>query len=225
MAQSVQAQNTDGAQKPSRTIAVSGSGEVQAEPDMAQINVGVTSEADSAGDAVTQNNEAMEELLRYLKTAGIAEKDVQTRQFNLSPRYQQDRRGGSSSQKIIGYQVTNQVQIRVRDLSDLGTVLDEVVRAGANDINGIQFMIANDQDLMDEARRNAIADAKRRANILSEAAGVKLGQVIEIIEGAGDPGPGPQPRMMMAAEAGVPIARGEQTLTSQVQVVFALGND
>ncbi|QDV47950.1 26 kDa periplasmic immunogenic protein precursor [Stieleria neptunia] len=204
-----------------RVIVVSGTGEVNGVPDVAAINVGVVVESESAKAALAANNEQMERLLEKLKQLGIAEKDIQTSSFNVSPRYQRMRNPGGEPPKIDGYQVSNQVHIRVRKIESLGGVLDQVVTAGANQINGISFSIAESETLMDEARNKAIRDAKRKAGLMAKEAGVTLGRLVAIRDHSGGGQPAPMRFMAMAeARSSVPVQTGEQTLSAQVQLTF-----
>ncbi|PAY17459.1 SIMPL domain-containing protein [Rhodopirellula sp. SM50] len=204
-----------------RVIVVSGTGEVNGVPDVAEINVGVVVEADSAKAALVANNDRMERLLDKLKQLGIAEKDIQTSSFNVAPRYQRTRNPDGQPPKIDGYRVSNQVHIRVRKIESLGVVLDQVVTAGANQINGISFSIADSEALMDEARNKAIRDGKRKAGLMAKEAGVKLGQLVEIRDHSGGGQPAPMRFMAMAeSRSSVPIQTGEQTLSAQVQLTF-----
>lgn len=209
-----------------RLVSVTGAGEVQGKPDTAHIQVGVVSESETAQAAVEQNNRAMAQLLDVLREHEVPERNIQTTSFNISPQYRQDRprpEGGQPHPRIIGYQVVNQVRVKVEALSRLGTILDAVVRAGANQIHGIQFSIGDDQELMDQARRSAVQDARRKAQLFAEASDVRLGAVIEIRETPSDgPRPMPMQRYQMAEAAQVPIARGELTLTAQVHITYAL---
>lgn len=206
-----------------RTIRVTGEGRASAAPDMATIQAGATSRAPTAAEALTANNRAMAAVLATLKEQGIAPKDVQTSSLNIQPVHRLDPQGRMLNE-IIGYDVTNQVQVNVRDLTKLGTVLDAVVRSGANQMSGVSFGIAESTPLQDKARAGAIDDAKRRAKLYADQAGVKLGKVLNISEQSF-----PQPRRRMAGmmvgramDAEVPIATGEEELQAQVFVEFAL---
>ncbi|WP_161604565.1 SIMPL domain-containing protein [Roseiconus nitratireducens] len=212
------------------SISVSGEGEVQSKPDMAAISVGVVTEAESAKQALEANNEAMQRLFESLDQMQIEDKDRQTVRFDISPQYrredprrQQLQQDDASRQpRIVGYQVTNQLRIKVRRISELGNVLDAVVAAGSNRVEGIQFAVDNQDNLLDEARKAAIEDARRKAQLFAKAADVSLGRVLRIQErGGAQPVGGP--RMMMMAEGrSTPIASGEQTISAQVDVVFGL---
>lgn len=207
----------------SRTITVSGEGEVTAKPDMATIFLGVVSQGATAREAMSANNARMQKVIGGLKNAGIADKDLQTSGLNVSPRYTQPKEGGDA--RITGYDVQNQVTARVRDLSKLGNILDQVVSLGANSMNGISFSFAEPKALVNEARRKAMADAKARAELYADAAGVGLGKVQAISENGYSRPPMPMYAardMMMKAESSVPMEAGESALTANVTVVYAI---
>lgn len=205
----------------SKVIVVNGTGEVSGVPDMAEVNVGILVEAGSAKEAVQANNKQMTRLLEELKRLGIDEKDIQTSNFNVSPKYQNFRSPTGEAPKIDGYRVSNQVHIRVRKIKTLGDVLDQVVTAGANQVNGVNFSISDPETLVDEARNKAIRDAKRKAGLMAKEAGVTLGSLVEIREGSGGSQPPPMRVMAMAeARSSVPIQTGEQTIQASVQLTF-----
>jgi hypothetical protein len=204
------------------SITVAGTGESHGKPDFAQIQVGVVTEALTAAEALRKNNEAMSQLIVMIRKRGIEDRDLQTVQFNVSPRYKYDK-AQQEPPRIAGYQVTNEVHVKVRNLTTLGAFLDETVSLGANQIRGISFGVAEPAQLMDEARRKAIADAQRRARVYAEAAGLKIGGPIRIDEQAGGrPGPYPVARMEAAAASAVPVAPGEQTFSVTVTVSYAI---
>lgn len=206
-------------------ISVSGTGEVERRPDMAEIRIGVVTEAETASEAVKENNEKMRKLFSQLKEHEIAEKDIQTSNFQVSPQHDRPRPQEERSPRIIGYRVSNQVHVRVRKLDSLGKVLDDVVQAGANQINNIRFSVSEPQKWNDQARRMAVEDAQRKARLMAKAAGVKLGKVLRIDEG-GQPTPRPMElRTARAASESVPIAAGRETLRAQVNVTYALDQE
>jgi uncharacterized protein YggE len=216
------AQTSDlpGARQPSITVA--GTGESHGKPDFAQVQVGVVTEAVTAAEALRKNNEAMSQLIVMIRKRGIDDRDLQTIQFNVSPRYKYDK-NQQEPPRIAGYQVTNEVHVKVRNLLALGAFLDETVSLGANQVRGISFGVAEPAQLMDEARKRALADAQRRARVYAEAAGLKLGGPIRIDEQAGGrPGPYPVARMEAAAASAVPVAPGEQTFSVTVTVSYAI---
>lgn len=205
------------------TISVTGEGRVEIAPDMATLNLGVTTEADTAAAALTANSEGLAAALARLKEAGIAERDIQTSGLTVNPRYEYPNDG--SQPRVNGYMASNMVMVRVRDLSILGATLDGAVAEGANTLNGIAFGLQEPDATMDEARRRAVTDAAHKAALYAEAAGVKLGRVASITEQMNYGGP--QPMMLaeasMAKDAGsVPVASGELTVSSTVSVVYEI---
>ncbi len=208
-----------------RTISVSGQGKATAPPDLATINTGVVTQASTASEALAANNEAMQRILDVLKLERIAAKDVQTSRFDVRPEYKRDNRGRTSPQ-VVGYRVTNQVRVRVRNLPDLGDVLDALVDAGSNQVSGIRFEIDDPTGVLNQARNRAVADARSRANLYAHAAGVRVGKVLSISEQAVQlPRPQFFARSAEAATAGVPVATGEQQLQATVHMVFAISDE
>jgi uncharacterized protein YggE len=208
------------AQNEQAFIAVTGEAHVSAPPDLAQIEAGVTSEAKSAREASDANNAAMRKVLLALKDAGIDEKDYQTSRLSLQAQDSPPKPGAQRT--IVGYRASNRLTIRLRDITKLASVIDMLVAAGANDIGGIDFMVSQASKLLDEAREQAISDARRKAEIYAKAAGVALGVPLSISEG-GAPQPMFRARLATAAPmAPVPIAQGEETLSISVSVNWAI---
>jgi uncharacterized protein YggE len=204
---------------PPAAISVTGEAMVSVPPDLAQIDGGVTSEAKTAREASEANNAAMGKVLLALKGAGLEEKDFQTSRLQLQPQYPPNRAGPSA---IIGYRASNRVTIRLREVTKVAGVIDTLVSAGANDIGGINFTVSNPSKLLDEAREQALADARRKADIYARAAGVALGAPLSISE---ESSPGPTPfRARVAAGMAVsaPVAQGEETLSVTVNVSWAI---
>ena len=164
---------------PPAAISVSGEATVSVPPDLALVEGGVTSEAKTAREASDANNAAMGKVLQALKGAGIEAKDVQTSRLSLQPQSAPNRSGPPA---IVGYRASNRVTIRVRDVTKVANVIDTLVAAGANDIGGINFMVSQASKLLDEAREQAVADARRKAEIYAKAAGVTLGAPLSISE-------------------------------------------
>lgn len=204
-----------------RTVTVNGTGKVSAVPDMARVTTGVTTQAETAGEALTANTAAMTKLFEVLKEAKIEKRDIQTSNFNVSPVYERDPQRRTN--RVSGYRVSNQVNIRVRKIEELGDILDALVRAGSNQISGVSFDVENKSGIMDGARKLAVQDARNKAKTLCGEADVKVGKVLSISEGGGG-GPRPQPMMarFAAAEAAVPVAAGEREFQAQVVVVFEI---
>jgi uncharacterized protein YggE len=206
-----------------RTISVTGQGKATAPPDMATIQTGVVSVAATATEALSANKETMGRILAILKKHKTAAKDIQTSNFNVSPEYKRDDRGRRKPE-IMGYRVTNQVRVKVRNLPDLGNVLDALVRSGSNQVSGISFGVDDPTGVLNQARNRAIADARSRAELYGQAAGVAVGKVLAISE---QPVQLPRPKFMSrnlaAAEVSpVPVATGEQEFHVLIHIVFAL---
>jgi uncharacterized protein YggE len=207
------------AQTPAPAISVTGEATLQVAPDQAQVDGGVATDAKTAREASDTNNAAMGKVLLALKGAGLDEKDYQTSRLSLQPQYAPNRSGPSP---IVGYRASNRVTIRVRDVTKIATMIDVLVSAGANDIGGINFMVSQASKLLDDAREQAISDARRKAQIYAKAAGVTLGEPIAISE-EGSPSPMFRARVAggMAATA-TPVAQGEETLSVTVRVSWAI---
>jgi uncharacterized protein len=200
-------------------ISVTGEATISVPPDLAQIEAGVTSDAKTAREAADANNATMGKLLLALKAANIAEKDIQTSRLSLQPQNAPNRTGGPPA--IVGYRAGNHVTIRLRDVAKAASTIDLLVGAGATDIGGISFMVSNASKLLDEARGQAIADARRKAEIYAKAAGVTLGAPLSISED-GAPNPIPYRRMAVGITAPLPVAQGEETLRVVVSVSWAI---
>jgi uncharacterized protein len=201
-----------------RTVSVSATGSVAAEPDLATISTGVVSEAETAREALSRNTAAMAKVIEGLKALGIAAADIRTIAINAEPRY---RSAKDQAPTIIGYQVVNQVRITARDLKRLGEVLDQVVSLGVNQISGINFEVSKAEELKDEARKAAMANALRRAKLYASSAGAEIGQVVMISEDALVAPPRAMTRSSLAA-ADVPIEPGSQRLEVKLHVTWAL---
>lgn len=202
-------------------LTVSGSGYVAVAPDMATISVGVEVEAPTADRALKLNNARMQAVMKTLTEAGIAKKDVQTSQFSVHPQWTS--RASSSQQqppKISGFVATNIVSVKVKELNRLGQVLDALTKSGANRIQGVQFAVNDPKPHKDEARKRAVHEAMRKADLYASAAGGTLGAILSLNEGGAS-----QPVFRMEARAmadSVPIAEGELVIQADVTMQFAL---
>jgi uncharacterized protein YggE len=206
---------------PKRTISLSATGAVRTPPDKVDISTGVTSQADTAKEALAKNTEAMSQVVAALKAGGIDPKDIQTTNFSVSALYED--RKENRSPTIIGYQVTNSVRITVHDIGKLGDILDKVVTLGANDVGSIEFGVDEVEALKDKARQLAMANAIANAKLYAEAAGVKLGKILTINEDQGvvvARYAAAAPAMEMAKA--VPIEAGTATVEVRVHVSFEL---
>lgn len=206
---------------PPRSILVVGSGKVTARPDMATIQVGVETRSESAETAANDNAQRMNAVLAALKNAGIADKDIQTTNYSI---YTDQQRGPNGEPlKPIEYVVSNTVRVVVRDLEKVGEVLDVTVSAGANQVYGISFGVADPGKLQIQAEESALDDAKARAQALAARAGVQLGEMLSISENISSPPPIIMGRdAAMAAPVAAPVQPGELEFNVQVQVVYAI---
>ena len=202
-----------------RVISLTGHGESRMAPDMAVVSAGVASEAATAAEALKANTEAMNKVMAALKSAGIAERDIQTSNFSVQPRYDY---GNNSQPRLTGYVVSNTVTVSVRKMDSLGALLDQLVQSGSNQINGVSFDVTDPQAALDEARKLALADATRKAKLYAEAAGVTLGPIMSVAEGQRFEPPVPMRSKAMMAESAVPVAAGEQVLAIDVNVVWEI---
>ncbi len=203
-----------------RTISVSGQGTATSPPDLAEFDAAVVTQGESAAAALESNSAAVAKMLEVLRGLKIADKDIQTSRFDLSPLYENTRNGRAP--KIVGYTASNQVHVRVRNLPQLGKVLDDLIESGSNQISGIRFDLDDKTGVLNQARNRAMSDARARAELFAHAAGVKVGQVLSIQEVSSS---FPQPRYAiraMAAEAAVPMATGEQEISATVSVVYEM---
>ena len=206
--------------RPAR-ISVLGIGDSTISPDMATINLGVTTRAATAAEAMSTNSDQQSMVIDALQQEGIEPQDIQTSGLNLSPTMEYPE---GQAPRVTGYQAQNLVTVRVRDLGTLGETLDTLVTAGANEMNGISFQRDDPRSAADEARTMAIEDAHHSAEVLAAAAGLELGPIVAIRD-MPQLGGGPRPMMMArdaAAESAVPIQAGELSFSAQVQVDYAL---
>ncbi|MDD1537813.1 SIMPL domain-containing protein [Bradyrhizobium sp. WBOS4] len=201
-------------------ISVSGEANVSVAPDLAQIDAGVANDAKTAKEASDANNAAMGKVLLALKGAGIAEKDYQTSRLSLQPQYGQNRSTGASP--VVGFRASNRVTVKIRDVTKVAAIIDTLVGAGANDIGNISFEVTQASKLLDDAREQAVADARRKAEIYARATGVTLGAPLSVSEG-GAPVPLFKARMATAPMAApAAVAPGEETLSVTVNVSWAI---
>tara|TARA_Y100000590_G_scaffold334077_1_gene380065 strand:- start:1992 stop:2906 length:915 start_codon:yes stop_codon:yes gene_type:complete len=207
-------------------IWVTGKGSITLEPDLALVNIGVETEAKTVTEARRKSAIAMEAVVSAVKAKGLTDKDVQTTSFNIWPRYDYLERG----RELIGYTVSNSSSIKVRNISDVGPIIDDVANAGGNAtrINGISFTVENTQPFMDKLREDAVSDARSKANHFASLSGVSVGQLVFISE-VSSSSPYPQgfdamEGMMMraAADPVTSISGGELELSLSVQLGFSI---
>lgn len=208
-------------------INVLGEGEARVSPDMAVISLAVFKEAETAREAMDQNNSDMAAVIAALKEEGIEAKDLQTSGLSINPQYvYPNDRNSEEKPRITGYQVTNSLTVRVRDLDKVGSILDRSVSLGVNQGGSIVFTNDDPTAAMSDARKSAVEDALAKAQTLAEAAGVEVGKVLSISESNGMPQPMPMMKAVraqgMAMDASVPVEAGENSYTVQVDVTFEL---
>src|SRR5579885_2474362 len=199
-----------------RLITVIGQATVSVAPDTAIMRIGVTSHGASAREASDANAKQMTGVMNAIKNSGVNARDLQTSQLSIQPQYDAGKPGPA---RLLGFQVTNQLTVKIHDIEKVPAVLDRAIAAGANEMSGIEFVVSEQSKLLDQARDEAIADARRKAELYAKAAGAKLGRVVSISE-EGAPAP-PHPVATMRAAA-VPAAPGEQTLRATVSVSYEL---
>src|SRR3569833_4092704 len=198
-----------------RLVTVTGEATIAVPPDTAMIRIGVTSLGKSAREASDANAQKMQAVLSAIRSGGIADKAVQTSRLSLQPQYETGKGGPA---RLLGFQVTNQLTVKIHDIGTMPNVLDKAIGAGANEMSGIEFIVSEQSKLLAQARDEAIADARRKAELYVKAAGGRLGPVVSLAE-EGAPSP-PRPIAAMRA-ASVPIAPGEQTLRAAVSYELA----
>lgn len=235
-------------------IWVTGNGKASGAPDIAVVSMGVESVEETAAAARANAARAMQSVMNALTRAGIADADIQTRHFNINPRYQSveiercdDNGEGSEGEqagttektcytiwesRLTGYSVSNQATVKIRSLDDVGTIIDKVTEAAGNlvRINGISFSIEDPQPLRDEARADAVADMKRKAEMLAELSGVKLGRLVYLNEGAAYSPLQPlygraEAAFAMADSFETSISPGELDISVTVQGVFLIAEE
>jgi uncharacterized protein YggE len=192
-------------------------------PDVATLSAGVVTQASDSAAAMRQNAEQMTKVLAAVRAAGIADKDVQTSGINLSPQYKYVE---NQAPQILGYQASNSVNLKVRDIAKLGKVLDALAAQGANQINGPTFEIDDPEPLYDQARVDALKKAQSRAQTYAKSLGLRVRRIVSISEGSGG-GVRPMPMMrtmaMKAEMDSTPVATGESSVSVNLDVVFELG--
>ncbi|MEP2944509.1 MAG: SIMPL domain-containing protein [Hyphomicrobiales bacterium] len=214
--------------RPVPVLSVSGTGIVNAEPDIAYISSGVISEAKTAQKALDQNNKKMADIFGVLTKIGIERKHIQTSNFSVQPRYNHYRPKPGEVQKapkIVGYTVHNTVTVKVNDLAKLGKTITEVVQFGSNQLGNIRFDLSNKQELLDQARSAAVLDAKRKAEIYTSAAGVKIGRLVSLSEGTrhiNRPKVQSYARTAKLEAAPTPVSGGEQQLSFTVAIKWEI---
>ncbi|MEP1144734.1 MAG: SIMPL domain-containing protein [Henriciella sp.] len=209
--------------QPETTLSISAEGSVNREPDIAFLNTGVQTQGETAQAAMSANATAMNGVFDALDAANIDRSDMQTSNFSLQPQYDYSNRQSGQPPRLTGYQASNQLTVRVRDLDTLGETMDALVGAGGNTFSGLNFALEDDRAAKNAARDIAMKEAITRAELYAAASGYEVARVVTISESAGY---SPQPMAMMAEARSVdrstPIASGEVGYSVTVNVTFEL---
>lgn len=224
------AQMTDHSHEPPPQIVVNGAGEVQAAPDEATVQLGVVAQSDNARQAQSEASRIAGAILAAVARLGVPEKAVQTSQLVLTPRYEQPdpQQRGYRDPRIVGYEASNVVSIRLEDLTKIGPVIDAGIEAGANRVDGVGFGLKDDAAARRQALEMAVAEARAKASTLASAAGVSLGPILEIQEsGVAVYKPQMAMRGMVSMEARMaadtPVSPGEITVSANVMIRYRIG--
>ena len=188
-------------------------------PDMATVSAGVVTQGKTAREAMFGNATKMTRVFEELEAAGIEKKHITTSQLSLKPKYNYQNR---KAPKIDGYEARNTVSAKTYNLDDVGAMLDALVKAGVNNINGVQFSIKDSKSARDKAREDAIREAREKAESMASAAGVKLGKLKSLSESGGNFRPQPVAYALEARSAGAstPVAAGEQAISVTVNMSY-----
>lgn len=203
-------------------LTVNAEGRVARAPDIAEVSGGVVTSAATAAAAMRENAERMTAVVAAVRKAGIADRDIQTSGLSLQPQY---RYQNNEPPMLTGYQATNNVSLRIRKIAETGKLLDALVGVGANQISGPNFRVEAADAALDDARVEAVATARARAELYAKATGKQVRRIVSIAESGGlEPGPRPMLAKAMAMDAGPapPVAPGEVALAVNVTMVFEL---
>ncbi|MGB6229056.1 MAG: SIMPL domain-containing protein [Litorimonas sp.] len=216
------------ADKQPGVIQVTASATADVAPDLATVMAGVQSSAPTAQDAMARNSEQMRNVFAALTARGVVDRDISTSSLNLSPRYDYEVRTDGQP-RLVGYQASNQVTVRSKDLDSVGPLIDALIGAGVNNVNNVSFSVTDADAAQDAARTEAIGKAQAKATSMARAANVQLGRLLSLSEGASPPAfqPYPVAPMMARAEAmdgGPPLAPGEREISATVTMIYAIAD-
>jgi uncharacterized protein len=226
----VYAQQAVDRREPVPVLSVNGNGEVQVAPDTALVRLGVTRQAQTGQAAQQGVNTVLRAILEGITALGVAERHIQTSQLTLFPIYAQERpepMREPRQPRIVGYQATSTVTVRVEDLDQVGPVIDAALTAGANQFEGVHFTLRDDTQVREQALSEAVREARSKAEVIARALNVRLDSVIEVAEGGVSFIPPPYPgREMMAmraaADTATPVSPGEVTVTANVTIRYRI---
>ena len=201
-----------------RGITTSGTGTVETVPDRASFSFGVETLGETAREALAANGTSVRRVIEALRDAGVDLRDIRTQQISIYPRYADEARA------VVGYTASNSVHAQIDGIARAGAVVDAAVGAGANQVSGPMLDRSDREELGHDALRRAVADARAKAEVLADAAGVSLGRVVAVVEGAGAGPPLPYYERAAAADAsGTPVEPGTERVEATVTVTFAVG--
>lgn len=203
-----------------RSISVTGTGTIQAAPDMATLMIGVTTQGTTAAEALAENSKATEAVIARLTASGVEARDMQTSNLSINPNWTGY---DSSSPTISGYVASNMLTVRVRALDTTGAILDAAVADGANTLNGMTFGLADPEPAYNDARKKAVADARAKAELLAMAAGVKLGDIQSISDAGAMTDPAPMYRDAVSASP-APVVGGELGMVANVSITWEIAD-
>jgi len=200
-----------------RTFSVSGEGKEVVVPNIVEIRIGVISEGQDLTLLQKENSEKMNKIISFLKEKGIDEKDIQTENYSVTPKYDYSK----SPYKIVGYAISQNLKVKVKDLSKIGEILSQAVSYGANNVSGPNFTVDDKEVYVERAREKAIKNAKEKAEKIAKSAGFKLGKIVSITESSPF-----EPTPVMLKEIGdseIPqIQSGSQEIKVQVNIIFEI---
>jgi uncharacterized protein YggE len=194
-------------------------GEVLVDPDLVVATLGVVSQAANVSAALSSSNADMTRVMAAIKAAGVANSDVATGDFSIRPRYTDASRNATA--RIDGFEVSNLMTVKIHDVQHAGTVIDQVLAAGANRVSDIAFTLADPSAANDRAVTAAITEARRKAQLTADAAGVKLGRVLSVSTNNQALGPRMAPAAFAEA-ASVPLAAGQRSITAHATIVWEI---
>ena len=217
LAGAAQAQTT--AEFAATTLNLAAQGEVRAAPDLAMLSLGVTAQAPTAAEALKNDSGRMNRVIDALRRMGLADQDVRTSGLNVQAQYAFVQ---GQPQRLTGYQASNQVTITVQDISRVGALLDAAVAAGADQVNGVNFSLKDAVAAEDQARLQAVAALKAKAELYAKATGYHVGRLVRLSEGGGVETGSPRPVMMARIAAKTPVEAGTLDVRIEVDAVYEL---
>ncbi|NMM64031.1 SIMPL domain-containing protein [Clostridium sp. P21] len=202
-----------------KTINVSGVGEVNVAPDIAYVSLGVMTQKESVSDAQKENSNAMNKIINEVKKQGVKSEDIKTVNYSITPKYNYDNKTGSN--KLVGYTIVNAISVKVKDITKVGTIIDNAVANGANNSNGINFGVSDYEKYYNMALKNAISNANSKAKVIADSIGVKVSVPTKIIENStGVPNTSPIYYNASLSKESTPIETGTYKVRADVSAVY-----